>query len=116
MTTLDDIFPAITQSMTDSMAFSAYDDYGTVCFCFDGYGYIIRGSGYITGKWREYGDGRSAPKEYALTSFKASIDNLTVLHVNEVTGDEIPVPDIAIKHLWYRLEDTLIKHIKNSYN
>ena len=110
---LDNIFNQIVETMCESIEFNVYDEDKSFSFCYDENGFYIEGSGIVGGDWHVDGDGYFEPREYQLKYGRGNLEDLSITHYDEETGEETEIADDFVNEIKKRLDKALSEYMSN---
>lgn len=111
MRTLDEIFNEVVDNMISSIDMDVHDDESDISFSYDDNGYVIEGSGVVSGSWYQDGDGYWTPCEYYLKYGSGSLNDLSITCYDEDV--EVKVSDEDVQNFLVRLEKELNTYMEN---
>lgn len=109
---LDEIFNELVDLMRESIEFTPDKESYDFDFIFEDYGFSIEGHGEVGGTWYEEGDGYMTPRESYLRYGWGRLDELTITHCDEETGEETEITEEMIDKISERLQDDLSMYMK----
>ncbi len=104
----DIIFDEIVENILDRIEIHIFHETTDFDFCIEKDGYIVDVNGKVGGNWYNDGDG-----EYFLRNGWGDVENLTIIHYDEVTETETILRNDILEQYRVLLENAISEYMKN---